>query len=106
MHKWSPEIEKELTSLVKDWLKNKRKSQVDLKESLCANSSRMPSLMEILQKEYSFGGIPKVAEKLCSIEKDWNQQNNDPKEDHQQEKNDPFNQLDLILEELKDDFNN
>tara|TARA_Y100001968_G_C19333838_1_gene705730 strand:- start:408 stop:728 length:321 start_codon:yes stop_codon:yes gene_type:complete len=106
MKKWTKEIEEELTLLVKDWLKNKGRTQVDLRESLQASSSRMPALLEVLRKEYSLGGIPKIAERLCSIENDWMKQETPRPEDQQSIKSDPFNQLDLLLEELQGNLKN
>ena len=104
MPKWSKHIEEELIALLKDWLKNKGKTQADLRESLNASSSRMPALIEVLQKEYSSGGIQKVAARLCLVEEYWskNPQNNQISS----ESSDPFNQLDLLLEELKEDYDN
>ena len=105
MPKWTSETEEELTRLVKDWLKSKGKSQVDLRESLQASSSRMPALIEVLRKEYSLGGIAKVAQRLCLIEIEWDQQKKyESEEVHLNKKNDPFNQLDLLLEQLREDF--
>ena len=99
MAKWSPRFEEALIVLIKDWLKHKGKSQADLGKSLKASSSRMPALLEVLQKDYFVGGLPKVAEKLCEIENHWDE----PKEDsiERKVKSDPFNQLDLLLEELQ-----
>ena len=106
MTKWNKEIEEELTLLVKDWLKNKGRTQLDLRESLEASSSRMPALLEVLRKEYALGGIPKIAERLCSIENDWAQQETLRPEDQENMKSDPFNQLDLLLEELQGNCKN
>ena len=106
MTKWNKQIEEELTLLIKDWLKNKGRTQLDLRESLQASSSRMPALLEVLRKEYSLGGIPKIAERLCSIETDWAQQETLSPEDQESMKSDPFNQLDLLLEELQGNCKN
>ncbi len=105
MSKWTQRLEEELTLLIKDWLKHNGKTQVDLRENLKANSSRMPAIIESLRKEFSLGGIPKIAQKLCEIENDWNMQTQNNKETLSEEKetNDPFNQLDLLLEELRED---
>jgi len=105
MPKWTQDLKEELTLLIKDWLKHNGKTQIDLREHLGANSSRMPALLESLKKEYSLGGIPKVAQKLCEVENDWSLQTQNNKENLSAEKEstDPFNQLDLILEELRED---
>ena len=89
MTKWNKQIEEELTLLIKDWLKNKGRTQLDLRESLQASSSRMPALLEVLRKEYSLGGIPKIAERLCSIENDWAQQETLSPEDQESMKSLP-----------------
>ena len=47
MTKWNKEIEEEITLLVKDWLKQKKKTQKDLKRILNASSERMLSLIHI-----------------------------------------------------------
>ena len=80
MPKWTQKLEEDLTLLIKDWLKHNGKTQVDLREHLKTNSSRMPALIESLRKEYSLGGIPKVAQKLCEIENDWSLQTHKNKE--------------------------
>ena len=105
MPKWTQKLEEDLTLLIKNWLKHNGKTQVDLREHLKSNSSRMPALIESLRKEYSLGGIPKVAQKLCEIENDWNIQtpNNKNILSGGKEASDPFNQLDLLLEELRED---
>ena len=104
MAKWDQKIEDQISFLVKDWLKNKGRSQIDLRESLQASSSRMSSLIEVLKKEYLLGGIPKVAQKLCSIENFWEKQEKLNSKNEKQPENDPFNQLDLLLEELEEDY--
>ena len=106
MKKWTNETEEKITLLVKEWLKNQGRSQVDLRESLQALSSRMPALLEVIKKEYSLGGIAKVAETLCSIETYWSQEEKFKNGNQEHSKNDPFNQLDLLLEELQEDCKN
>tara|TARA_Y100001968_G_scaffold187355_1_gene171735 strand:- start:2820 stop:3137 length:318 start_codon:yes stop_codon:yes gene_type:complete len=101
MPKWTQQIEEELSLLIKDWLKSQNKSQSELRESLQASSSRMPALLETLKKEFSSGGIPKVAERLCEIENDWSTSKSSSQRINVD--SDPFNQLDLLLEELRDD---
>ena len=104
MQKWTQQIEKELSFLLKDWLRTQGKSQADLREQLDADSSRMPALLEVLKKEFSLGGIGKVAERLCEIESNWS--TNKSKAQENQRNPDPFNQLDLLLEELRVDCDN
>ena len=100
MGSWLLKTEEELTLLIKDWLKAQNRTQADLKKSLNANSSRMPSLIEILKNEFDRGGMSYVVTKLCSIEKNWSEKNEVSPQDS--EINDPFDQLDLILQDLKD----
>ena len=104
MEKWSKQVEEEITLLIKDWLKNKNMTQADLREKLNANSSRMPVLIEVLKKEFSKGGISKISERLCRIENDWSNAEKGLKKNEVQ--SDPFNQLDLLLEKLREDINN
>ena len=104
MKRWSAEFEEEITVLIKDWLKNKERTQADLRVALQTNSSRMPVLLEALQKEYSSGGLPKLAALLCSIENKWDKSQTSLEK--QEEKSDPFNQLDLLLEKMRVDCEN
>ncbi len=100
---WSKQIEAEITLLIKEWLKHHNKTQKDLRISLHADSERMPALIEILKRDFLKGGIQKLVDRLCSIEKIWK---SDQGMDQQQTYNpDPFGQLDLLLEELKEDCN-
>ena len=103
MAKWSEEIEAEITSLLKDWLKQQGKTQKDLRDSLNASSERMPVIIEVLKDEYHVGGISKIASMLCAIEESWAKQINPIF--HEKKNGDPFSQLDLLLEEIKEDCN-
>ena len=104
MSPWSPQIEDELAVLLKDWLKQQGRTQADLRRSLQAVSTRMPALIEVLKREYSLGGLPKVAARLCAIEDSWSNKEKVPKEFGIT--NDPFDQLDLLLEEIREDCEN
>ena len=103
MTKWNKEIEEEVTLLVKDWLKQKKRTQKDLKRILNASSERMPVLLEILESEFAAGGLPQLLSILCSAEESW-EEGNEIKEP-EKSVSDPFGQLDLLLEELKEDCN-
>ena len=105
MKKWSDEIEAELSLLIKEWLKQHGKTQKDLKLTLGTDSERMPALIKILKKEYLLGGLPKLASKLCTIEENWHKPIQTERT-NQSNKKDPFSQLDLLLEELKEDCSN
>tara|TARA_Y100001968_G_C19263937_1_gene670682 strand:- start:565 stop:882 length:318 start_codon:yes stop_codon:yes gene_type:complete len=101
MSNWDINTEEDLIVLLKEWLKQQGKTQADLRKALNASSTRMSSLIEVLEKDFSIGGIAKVAERLCQIESYWT----DPitKESNPVSSSDPFGQLDLLLEEIKDD---
>ena len=103
MTKWNKEIEDEITLLIKDWLKHKKKTQKDLKRVLNASSERMPVLIETLRIEYSAGGLPQLLRVLCAAEEslERGEKINRIEENH----SDPFGQLDLLIEELKEDCN-
>ncbi len=102
MSSWSEKTEEDLALLLKDWLKQQGKTQADLRRSLQAVSTRMPALIEVLKQEYLKGGMPMVANRLCAIEQEWsiNQSTNQISKDNK----DPFGQLDLILQEIRDDY--
>ncbi len=101
MEKWTQKIELELTLFLKDWLKQKGKTQKDLRNILNASSDRMPAMIDVLKKEYTTGGLPKLASLLCSIEEKWSA-NNYIINSNELSK-DPFSQLDLLLEEIQED---
>ena len=101
---WSKRIEDEITLLIKEWLKHHNKTQKDLRMSLQADSERMPALIEVLKRDFSKGGIQKLVDRLCSIEKIW--KSGQGLDQQQTNGHDPFGQLDLLLEELKEDCNN
>ena len=99
-YKWSQELEDDLALLVKDWLKQNGHSQADLKDRLEASSTRMPAIIEALKKEYYLGGMQKIALRLCEIENSWTIKNKmQPAQDKDQ---DPFGQLDLSLDEIRE----
>lgn len=103
---WSQEIEDDLGALLKDWLKHQGRTQADLRRSLRASSTRMPALLEILQKEHSLGGMQRLASRLCAIEAEWaeHEPTSIAGEDLQEpvHADDPFGQLDLLLQEIRD----
>ena len=109
MNPWSPDVEEELAAVLKDWLKQQGRTQADLRRSLRATSTRMPALMEVLEREHRLGGLPRLAAKLCSIEADWI--NNAPAHANASAGDlttdtDPYGQLDLLLREIRDDRGN
>ena len=110
MTRWSKELEDDLAALLKDWLKQQGRTQSDLRRSLRATSTRMPALMEVLEREHVLGGMPRLAERLCAIEAEWaTDPGTSPQKDGgldtvaAQSSGDPFGQLDLLLREIRDD---
>ena len=69
--RWSKDIEEDLVLLIKDWLRQAGRTQSELCQSLHLPSSRMPTLIESLKKDFSSGGIPKIANRLCEVEEVW-----------------------------------
>ncbi len=103
---WSSQIEEELTSLLKDWLKHQGRTQADLRKSLQAMSSRMPALLEVLQREHRIGGLPKLISRLCEIEASWTKAEATVSihtAKSEQPIDDPFGQLDFLLQEIRED---
>ena len=69
--RWSKDIEEDLILFIKDWLRQTGRTQSELCQSLNLPSARMPTLIESLKKDFSSGGIPKIANRLCEIEELW-----------------------------------
>ncbi len=74
MSSWSPEFEQELTPLLKDWLKHQGRTQADLRRSLRALSTRMPAILEVLEREFRLNGLSGLASKLCQVEREWQEE--------------------------------
>ncbi len=104
MSKCSEQTEEELSLFLKDWLKQIGHTQAELGHCLNASSTRMSSIIEVLKKEFLLGGIPKIASRLCEIESSWSEDKNLISTDNKS--SDPFDQLDLLLEEIKEDCDN
>ena len=68
---WSKDIEEDLALLIKDWLRQTGRTQSELCQSLNLPSARMPTLIESFKKDFSSGGIPKIATRLCEIQEFW-----------------------------------
>ena len=100
---WSPEFEQELTSLLKDWLKQQGRTQADLRRSLRAVSTRMPALLEVLEREFNLNGLAGLVGQLCKVEQEWQGEDVD-QEGASTGSADPFSQLDLLLQEIRDDI--
>ena len=103
MTQWNPKIEEEITLLVKDWLKQTGHTQADLKDSLNSSSSRMQSIVEKLKQAHLSGGMIQIARLLCEVEESWTTSLNSSPGTEKSTQIDPYGQLDLLLEEIKED---
>ena len=103
MSGWTPEFEADLTLLLKDWLKQQGRTQADLRRNLRAVSTRMPALLEVLEREHNMRGLAGLADRLCSVEAEWNGQPASEAAGVAAADDDPFGQLDLLLQEIRDD---
>ena len=99
MAAWTPEFEAELNHLLKDWLAEDE--QADLRRSLRAVSTRMPALLEVLEREHRLNGLCGLVGRLCRIEAEW--QGDARTVNADQDQGDPFGQLDLLLQEIRQD---
>ena len=99
--RWSKDIEKDLILLIKDWLRQTGRTQSELCQSLNLPSARMSILIESLKKDFSSGGIPKIASRLCEIEESW--ENDDGGKTKKSLNFNTSAQLDL-LDEICDDL--
>ena len=105
---WSQGLEDDLAALLKDWLKHQGRTQADLRRSLRASSTRLPALIEVLQREHARGGMPRLAARLCAVEAEWSANphltpGTETGSPAGETNPDPFGQLDLLLREIRDD---
>ena len=103
MSSWTPQFEADLTLLLKDWLKQQGRTQADLRRNLRAVSTRMPALLEVLEREHKLRGLSGLANRLCSVEAEWHSQPSSDSAAVTTAEDDPFGQLDLLLQEIRDD---
>ena len=105
---WAKDIEEDLILLIKDWLRQTGRTQSELCQSLNLPSSRMPTLIDSLKKDFSSGGIPKVANRLCKVEELWkNEEGGKIKKSLELNSSGQLDLLDEICEDLsKINFNN
>ena len=103
MSGWTPEFEADLTLLLKDWLKQQGRTQADLRRNLRAVSTRMPALLEVLEREHNMRGLAGLADRLCSVEAEWHGPPSKDSGEDATTADDPFGQLDLLLREIRDD---
>ena len=103
MSGWTSEFEADLTLLLKDWLKQQGRTQADLRRNLRAVSTRMPALLGVLERERKLRGLAGLADRLCSVEAEWHGQPANDSAGGATAEDDPFGQLDLLLQEIRDD---
>ena len=101
MAAWTEDLEAELSQLLKDWLKQQGRTQADLRRSLKAVSTRMPALLEVLEREHRLNGLSGLLARLCRVEAEWHGGADHTSEATEQ--SDPFGQLDLLLQEIRQD---
>ena len=99
--RWSKDIEEDLVLLIKDWLRQTGRTQSELCQSLNLPSARMPTLIESLKKDFSSGGIPKIASRLCEVEELWrNNEGGNTKMSLESTSTEQLDLLDEICEDL------
>ena len=103
MSGWSSDFENDLTQVLKDWLKSQGRTQADLRRSLRAGSTRMPSILEVLERDYKAQGLQGLASRLCQVENEWHEEEHPFDANGAKSAADPFGQLDLLLQEIRQD---
>ena len=105
---WAKDIEEDLVLLIKDLLRQTGRTQSELCQSLNLSSSRMPTLIDSLKKDFSSGGIPKIANRLCEVEElSTNGEEGKTKKSFELNSSGQLDLLDEICEDLsKINFNN
>ena len=105
---WAKDIEEDLVLLIKDWLRQTGRTQSELCQSLNLPSSRMPTLIDSLKKDFNSGGIPKIANRLCEVEELWkDEEGGQTKKSLELNSSGQLDLLDEICEDLsKINFNN
>jgi hypothetical protein len=93
----------DLQSFLKDWLRHTGRTQADLRRALQAASIRMPVLLEVLQRTHSREGLPGLAQQLCGVEELWQNEDGAGQSDGAglSGLEDPLGQLDLLLQEIR-----
>ena len=92
----------DLHDFLKDWLRHCGRTQADLRRALQASSIRMPVLLEVLQHTYARQGLTGLAERLCAVEDNWQQDGDAPRAGSAGlDAAGELGQLDLLLEEIR-----
>jgi hypothetical protein len=92
----------DLQTFLKDWLRHRGRTQADLRRALRAESIRMPVLLDTLQRLHAESGLTALAARLCGIEELWQREEGATLE-RPETGDDPLGQLDLLLEEIRQD---
>ena len=93
MSQLSQQEQKELISIIKDWLKSHGFNQKDLANELNIKSSRTSEIILKIKELHKKGGMFNIAKNLIRIEQNWlNNVKNDFPETKQTL---PYNQLDI-----------
>ncbi|MCP9774995.1 hypothetical protein [Cyanobium sp. WAJ14-Wanaka] len=110
----------DLQSFLKDWLRHTGRTQADLRRALRAASIRMPVLLEELNRTYSRSGLDGLVQQLCGIEDLWYGEDGwapssgaasrPPLASPEADLGTPsleasLGQLDLLLQEIREDHN-
>ena len=97
----------ELQAFLKDWLRHTGRTQSDLRRALRAASIRMPVLLDALQNIHQAQGLLAMVDRLCAIEASWQQEDQSeggrPRDDEGDDSVDAFGQLDLLLQEIREE---
>ena len=96
----------ELQAFLKDWLRHTGRTQADLRRALRAASIRMPVLLDALQHIHKAQGLVAMVDRLCAIEALWQEEDQGeggPQRHEPDEEPDPFGQLDLLPQEIRED---
>ena len=80
-----------------------RRTQADLRRSLRAVSTRMPALLEVLAREHRLHGLSGLATRLCQVEAEWHGEQTEGGREESPGGADPFGQLDMLLQEIRED---
>ena len=103
----SPDQREDLHSFLKDWLRHAGRTQADLRRALRAASVRMPVLLDALEHTYRQGGLTQLVHQLCAIEADWHSEDRvavlGELEQEPAGFSDSLEQLDLLLQEIRQD---
>ena len=90
-----------MTSFLKDWLKQQGRTQADLRRSLRAISTRMPAILDVLQRDHQRMDWPVWPRDSAP----WNPNGTTGKSHRRSltHQGDPFSQLDVLLQEIRQD---